>query len=144
MRVAWPPEDRLRPGHGFEILGVGTPGEDVLALLGEPSGTHGGDRILSYLNRGILVRLDVADRVESVTLGAIFGREGLAWPQVRLPEGVTWDALLTDVRDVLGEPIDFASGEVVPGSGRTHHIMRWPGLRLTFDESGHLTSVSVP
>jgi len=144
VRIAWPPEDRLRPGHGFEILGVGTPRADVLALLGEPTGIHDDERILSYLDRGILVRLDAEGRVESLTLGAIFGHEGVGWPDVELPPGLGWRALMPDVRDELGEPIDFASGEVVAGSGRTHHIVRWPGLRVTFDESGRLTSVSVP
>jgi hypothetical protein len=144
VRAAWPPEDALRPGRGFELLGVGTPRADVVAVLGEPTGTHDDERVLSYLNRGVLVRLDAGGRVESLTLGAIFTSDGLRWPDVRLPEGLSWDALMPDVRDVLGEPIDFASGEVVAGSGRTHHIVRWPGLRVTFDEAGRLTSVSVP
>jgi hypothetical protein len=126
------------------VLGVGTPRADVVAILGEPTGTHDDDRVLSYLNRGVLVRLDGRGRVESLTLGAIFARDGLRWPEVRLPEGLSWHALMPDVRDVFGEPLAFASGEVVAGSGRTHHIVRWPGLRMTFDEAGRLTSVSVP
>ncbi len=141
---SWPPEEPLRPGQGFAILGVGTAREDVIALLGEPTGSHGGDRILSYLNRGVLVRLDEANRVESVTLGAIFCEDGLHWPKVVLPEGLKWEALMPDVKELLGEPLDFASGEVVPGSGRKHHIVRWEGMRVTFDEGGRLTSISVP
>jgi len=142
--ASWPPADPLRPGHGFDVLHVGAPRAEVTALLGEPTGTHGGDRILSYLNRGVLVRLDGSDRVESVTLGAIFCQDGLHWPKVILPDGLSWEALMPDVRDALGEPIDFASGEVVPGSGRRHHVAQWDGLRITFDEGGRLTSISVP
>ena len=39
---------------------------------------------------------------------------------------------------------DRETGEVVPGSGRKHHVVQWTGMKITFDEHGHLTSVSVP
>jgi hypothetical protein len=142
--AAWPPADALVPGVGFHSLRVGTPLEEVLDLLGEPSGAHREGSILTWLDRGVLVRLDAGRRVAELTLGAVFTTDGIAWPDVRLPDGLVWQALLPDVRDSLGDPEDFASGEVVAGSGRTHHIVRWPGLRVTFDERGRLTSISVP
>jgi hypothetical protein len=140
----WPPSAPLEPGVGFPELEIGTSRDDVTAYLGESTGEHADGRVLSWMNLGVLVRLDSIDRVESITLGAVFAPDGLSWPDVTLPPGLAWQALLTDVRDLLGDPIDFATGEVVPGSGRRHHIVRWPGLRLTFDDHGRLTSVSVP
>jgi hypothetical protein len=133
----------LKPGVGYPELGVGTSIDDALGLLGEPTGQHDG-RIVTWLSHGVLVRVGEDGRIESLTVGAVFGPDGLSWPDVRLPEGLAWQALLPDVRDVLGEPVDFATGEVVEGSGRRHTIVRWTGLRLTFDERGRLTSVSVP
>lgn len=144
MTGSWPPRAALEPGAGFPEIGVGTSIDDALLILGEPSGQHEEGRILTWLGLGLLLRLDAAGTVESLTIGAVFGEDGLSWPDVRLPDGLAWQALLPDVRDVLGEPLDFATGEVVAGSGRRHTIVRWTGLRLTFDERGRLTSVSVP
>ena len=144
MMTTWPPAEPLEPGVGFPVLHVGTSREEVVALLGEPTGEHGDGRVLTYLNRGVAVRLDGTGRVESLTLGAVFADTALVWPKVALPEGISWQALLPTVRDTLGDPLDFAMGEVVPGSGRRHHVVQWPGMKMTFDEHGHLTSVSVP
>jgi hypothetical protein len=140
----WPPAEPLEPGVGFPVLHLGTSRGEVVALLGEWTGEHGDGRILTWLNRGVMVRLDGDDRVENLTLGAVFVKDGVVWPEVALPQGVSWETPMPDVRDILGEPLDFAAGEVVPGSGRKHHVVQWPGMKMTFDEHGHLTSVSVP
>jgi hypothetical protein len=144
LTATWPPKEPLVPGKGFPGLRVGTALADVIACLGDPAGIHADGRILSWTERGVLVRLDGDERVESLTLGAAFVPGGLEWPEVILPEGLSWQSLLPDVRDALGDPVDFATGEVVPGSGRRHHIVQYEGLRITFDDQGRLTSVSVP
>ena len=134
----------LRAGHGLDDLHVGSSRAEAMAYFGcEPSGEHAGGRILSYLGYGVVVRLDAAGYVEALTFGPSFRGDGLAFPPLELPAGLAWQMLMPDVRDLLGEPDAFTTGEVVEGSGRRHHVADWPGLRLTFDDQGRLITVTV-
>jgi len=144
VRPTRPFEGTLRAGYGFEALHVGSSRAEVLAHFGTgPSGEHEDGRILSYLGFGVIARFDESGYVHALTFGPAFGREGLAFVEMDLPDGIEWGMLMPVVREKLGEPVSFTSGEVVAGSGRTHHVADWPGLRLTFDDSGKLTTITV-